>query len=109
MKIYWKHPETGEFVMEGLATESPLEPGVFAIPADAVTTAPPDAIEGHVRIWVTDTWQQVEDHRGETFWTRDGQEVAGELGPVPDDLLTEKPFTLQPKSVGPTIAERLGV
>ena len=34
---------SGLFVGESLADESPLEPGVFAIPAGCVETAPPES------------------------------------------------------------------
>ena len=40
---------SGLFVGETLADESPLEPGVFAIPAGCVETAPPES-------WQEDQW-----------------------------------------------------
>lgn len=36
---------------EGTADESPLEPGVYLVPANATTTAPPTAMSGKVRVW----------------------------------------------------------
>lgn len=41
MKIHRYHPETLEYLGEGQADESPLEPGVFLIPACAAEDAPP--------------------------------------------------------------------
>lgn len=40
---------SGLFVGESLADESPLEPGVFPIPAGCVETAPPES-------WQEDQW-----------------------------------------------------
>lgn len=40
MKIYHYHPETGVYLGDGVADESPLEPGVFHIPAHATSTPP---------------------------------------------------------------------
>lgn len=56
MKIY-HYSATGEFIGEGLADESPLEPGVFLIPANAVSIAPPpfDAAVERVK-WTGDFW-----------------------------------------------------
>lgn len=45
MKVYHYHPETNEFLGEGLADESPLEPGVYLIPAQATVKEPPRTIK----------------------------------------------------------------
>ena len=51
MQIYHYHQSTGEYLGEGTADESPLEPGVYLVPAHATTTAPPTAMAGNVRVW----------------------------------------------------------
>ncbi len=51
MLIYHYHPTTKEYMGEGTADESPLEPGVYLVPAHATTTAPPTAMSGKIRVW----------------------------------------------------------
>lgn len=56
MEIYHYHPETGEFLAIGEADESPLEPGVFLIPAHATNIQPPQAAYGTWAFFVGGEW-----------------------------------------------------
>jgi len=56
MKIYNYAPDTGIFYSEGLADESPLEPGVFLIPAYATTLKPPKAVLPKVAVFRNGKW-----------------------------------------------------
>lgn len=59
MQIYHYHHVTGEFLGEGVADESPLEPGVFIIPAHATTIQPLEYREGMTRCFIDGKWQYV--------------------------------------------------
>lgn len=56
MKIFHYHPITGVLLGEGQADESPLEPGVWLIPAHATTEEPPVVADGEQAVWL-DGWQ----------------------------------------------------
>jgi hypothetical protein len=56
MKIVYQTTHDGLFVSEVVADESPLEPGVYLIPAGCVETAPPVAPDGFFVRWVDDKW-----------------------------------------------------
>jgi hypothetical protein len=56
MKTYNYAPDTGIFHVEGLADESPLEPGVFLIPAYATTLKPPKATLPNVAVFKDGKW-----------------------------------------------------
>ena len=56
MLIYHYHPVTGVFLGQSLADESPLEPGVFLVPAYATATPPPETGNGEYACWENDAW-----------------------------------------------------
>lgn len=94
MRIYHLDRITGELVGEGDARESPLEPGVFLIPAHATATEPPAAQEGHARVWDGSAWTQVPDHRGETWHTPDGAPVVIETLGIPLNMTVDPPLAV---------------
>ncbi len=60
MKVYHYHPETLDFFGESEAFESPLETGVYLVPAFATLISPPDTIEGFRTVWNGQTWVNIE-------------------------------------------------
>jgi hypothetical protein len=61
MKIYNYHPITKEYIGESIADESPLEEGVFLIPAYSTYIQVPEFQAGKVTMFNEETqqWQQV--------------------------------------------------
>lgn len=51
MKTVYQLDQTGAYLGETIAHESPLEPGVYLIPGGCVETAPPETKEGEVAVW----------------------------------------------------------
>lgn len=92
MKIYNYHKETGEYLSESTADESPLEPGVFLIPADSTPEEVIKEKPGFARIFNNGAWEYAIDKRGTKYWLADGtKEEMHELGELPVDALLEKP------------------
>ena len=56
MKIYNYHPSNKIFIGESIADESPLEPGVFLVPAYATTFKPPKTTLPNVAVFRDGTW-----------------------------------------------------
>jgi hypothetical protein len=56
MEIYSYDQENGNFIGVAEADGSPLEPGVFLIPANATTLAPPAILDGQVARFSNDQW-----------------------------------------------------
>lgn len=50
-------PVTGIYIGITEADESPLEPGVFLLPAFATFQNPPDAVEGKQIVWNGEGWE----------------------------------------------------
>lgn len=58
MNVFNFNPGTGLYLGESEADESPLEPGVFLIPAHATDIAPPDEFPaGSAPFFRGDVWQ----------------------------------------------------
>jgi len=60
MQIYHYSHKTGEYIGTGVADESPLEPGVWLIPANATKTPPLPNIDGYTVQFAGDAWKYVE-------------------------------------------------
>ena len=56
MNIYHYDELTGEYLGQGVADESPLEPGVWLIPAASTTEAPPTVATTQVAFWQGGQW-----------------------------------------------------
>jgi len=56
MKIYHCRPDSGVYLGCSTADESPLEPGVFLVPAHATIIPPPDAKEGRHAVFDGARW-----------------------------------------------------
>ncbi|SDF72965.1 hypothetical protein SAMN05216571_101421 [Onishia taeanensis] len=60
LPIYHYHPYTGEYMGQGEADPSPMEPGEYLIPAHATPIAPPEPQAGFRRIFRAGAWALVE-------------------------------------------------
>lgn len=63
MEIYLTDLETHEYIGSDFADISPLEDGVFIIPAGAYIDKPPTAEEGKTIVRIEDGWELVDDYR----------------------------------------------
>jgi len=59
MKIYLFNPETGVYLGEDFADESPRARGEYAVPPGSTTVAPPAGGKGHILIFdvVAQCWE----------------------------------------------------
>jgi len=62
--IYHYNHINKAYIDKALATESPREPGVFLVPANATLSKPIRAKKGYVRCFIDEQWTYVIDHRG---------------------------------------------
>lgn len=90
--VYFYDRETGELCGAQPARESPLEPGVFLVPAFATLTPPPALKKGFARCFRDGAWVYVEDHRSQQLYrTTNGEPCKIDCpGPIPDGM-TETP------------------
>lgn len=92
--IYHYHPETREYLGQGDADESPLEPGVPLIPANSTLKVPPNTGDREAAVFdlTADDWIVMQDFRAvDLYSTLDGAPVVvTDLGPQPPET-TEQP------------------
>lgn len=84
--VYNYNPDTGEYLGPETAHESPMEPGVYLLPAHSTETAPPEAGEHQAAVYRNGAWLLTDDHRGETWYdtaTQERHEIKV-LGVVPE-------------------------
>jgi hypothetical protein len=93
MKNYLYDPITREFLREEGALASPLEPGVFPLPANMTRTPPPAAMPQKRAVWNGKDWVMVEDHRGTIVYNKTTLEVSimSSLGPIPASVTSVAP------------------
>lgn len=91
MLVHNYHFATGEYLGSSEADESPLEDGIFLIPAHATETEPPSEIpDDNAAVFADGTWSLVIDKRGETWWDENGTPVVVNfLGDPADEGLSD--------------------
>jgi hypothetical protein len=92
MKIYNYHLEYKYFINTSIADESPLEPGVFLIPAHATDIESPTCDSNQIQIFNGTSWDIIEDKRG-IYYSTQTQEVIENYNPLeaPENTTKEKP------------------
>lgn len=105
MTVYNYHPITGELLGSEQAKESPMEEGVFLVPAYATQIIPPATTEHTVAVFDGIQWAIKEDYRGVTYylsWDDDGTTIT-ELGISPP----KNSFTTKPEKPPVTFEEKV--
>jgi hypothetical protein len=92
MKIYNYHPDYKYFYCESIADESPLEPGVFLIPAHATDIEPPTCESNEIQIFNETSWDIIEDQRG-TYYSTQTQQIIENTNPLipPENSTKQQP------------------
>lgn len=96
--VYCYHPATGEFIGVTSADESPLEPGVFLLPANATFDAPPATPANEKAVFLAGVWSKTQDYRGTSYWLNGVETTIESLGVGP-------PIGSTPNKPAPTLAE----
>ena len=85
-KVTLVYTGVGELILDPLETEK-KDRNIYLRPAHSTLTPPPEKVEGMVARFnkVTNSWDSVEDNRGEHYWLEGDARryTQGELGPLP--------------------------
>lgn len=87
MDIYNYDSVTGEFITVSQANQSPLEPGVFLVPANATTLPPLKPGPNQAPAFKDGAWTLVADYRSHC-WDKHGVPAKIALGATPDGVET---------------------
>jgi hypothetical protein len=92
MKIYHYHPECKYYLGYSDADESPLEPGVFLIPAYATDIKPPECLPSEIQVFSETSWEVRENLCGIYYSTISGEQIEN-INPLslPENTTKEKP------------------
>lgn len=92
MKVYNYHPEYKYLIGSEDAFESPLEPGVFLIPAHATDIEPPSCGKDEIQVFNETFWEIIKDKRG-VYYSTENQELVENYNPLefPLNATKEKP------------------
>ncbi|WJZ70008.1 tail fiber assembly-like protein [Vibrio phage PVP-XSN] len=102
MKIYHYHPETKEYLGEGLADKDPMVADNWLIPAHATSTKPPQTDKNQSAVFDGNEWLVVADYRGFEYWLQNEEHhVINELGVEPPKFY----FESKPEPEPPTEEE----
>lgn len=92
--VYKFSPFTYEFTGSQPGKPNPKDPSSILVPANATTVEPMAAGPDEIPVWSPglEEWSLVEDYRGQTYYTVDGQSFTiQDLGPVSESLVTTTP------------------
>jgi hypothetical protein len=100
--VYHYSPITGENTGSSAADRSPLEEGVWLLPANATFAEPPEAPPGHRAVFSeSEGWELREDLRGTIVWFADGtSKIVDQLGPLPAGASIEPPAAVSAEQRG---------
>ena len=89
MNIYNYNQVTFEYTSDSVADESPLEPGIYLIPAFSTSIEPPGMSSNEVAIFddIKQSWSVISDYRQVDLWSKTtAQKIMAVLGETPADI-----------------------
>lgn len=90
--VYLFDEVTGEYLGQYEAHESPLEEGIFHTPIHSTEVPLPlEMTEGDVAVWSNGNWILKSEHRGETWYDENGNEIIITTIDIPAELVQNKP------------------
>ena len=94
-EVYTYNEESNEYIGETITMLDPEETrmqgkDVWMMPPNS-TELKPEFREGYAPIWNGESWDYVEDHRGEKGWVNRAPIEIKKLGPLPDNFSVKEP------------------